>query len=167
VKPNPVTAFVELLEEVTCNLLLICMLFVTFIQIVFRYVLGTPLTWSEEFARLAFVWINLIAASIVTRKKANISLDLVVTYLPVKARLVLEVVMNLLVMAAFIWLFVPSIRYTQFMNTVPSAALEWPMGVFYIGMPIAIVLLCFSIIRQVLNAVDQLRTGKEGNELVK
>lgn len=166
-KRNPVTAFVERIEEFACNLLLICMLIVTFIQIISRYVLGTPLTWSEEFARLAFVWLNLIAVSIVTRKKANVSLDLVVSYLPVKVRLVIEVVMNLLIAAALLWLFIPSIKFIKFMNSVPSAAMEWPMGVFYMGMPITIVLLCMVIIKQVTNAVEQLRNGKEGNELVK
>ena len=166
-KLNKITSFFKRIEELSCSLLLICMLAVTFAQIIFRYVLGTPLTWSEELARMTFVWLNLIGACIVTRHKANVSLDLITSHLPVKIRLIIEIGMNLLVMASLIWLFTPSVRYIQFMNTIPSAALEWPMGVFYIGMPLAIVSISATLIRQIVETANELITGREGVEFVK
>ncbi|MGE5604807.1 MAG: TRAP transporter small permease [Bacteroidota bacterium] len=166
-KINEMVSFFRRIEEITCSLLLICMLVVTFTQIIFRYVFRAPLTWSEEFARLMFIWLNLIGASTVTRNKANVSLDLIVSHFPAKIRLIIETVMNLLIMVALIWIFIPSIKYVQFMNTIPSAALEWPMGVFYIGMPVAIIFICVTLVRQLSEAAQKLLTGRGDGEFVK
>lgn len=166
-KQGKLTAVLERIEELSCILLLVLMLIVTFAQILFRYVLGTPLTWSEEFARLLFIWLNLIGAGIAIRYKAHVSFDLVTSRIKNKFRVAIEICMNLIIIASLIGILIPSIKYVQFMNTIPSAALEWPMGVFYLGMPLAIVFISVTLINQMLMSIQEIMTVKEGDEVVK
>src|SRR5215217_5315414 len=48
---------------------------VTFLQVLFRYVLGSSLTWSEELSRYVFVWIIFIGVSVATRRGEHILVD--------------------------------------------------------------------------------------------
>ena len=49
-----------------------------FMQVVFRYVLRRPLSWSEELARYTFVWISLLGAAAVIPKSLTQGIDLLV-----------------------------------------------------------------------------------------
>ena len=49
-----------------------------FMQVIFRYVLKAPLSWSEELARYTFMWITFLGASVALRQNSlpNITLGL-------------------------------------------------------------------------------------------
>lgn len=46
-------------------------------QVIWRYVLQSPLSWSEEVARLAMIWLTFIAASFVLATRQHIVVDLI------------------------------------------------------------------------------------------
>lgn len=45
-------------------------------QVIARYVLHNPLSWSEEVARLAMIWLTFIAASFILARREHIAVDL-------------------------------------------------------------------------------------------
>src|SRR5699024_225552 len=53
-------------------------------QVFTRYVLNTPLSWSEELARLMVVWLSLLVVGFLASRNAHIAVDLLAVYLPKK-----------------------------------------------------------------------------------
>ncbi|WP_348815708.1 TRAP transporter small permease [Halomonas sp. H10-59] len=65
---------------------------VVFAQFFSRYVLGSPLGWTEEVARYLLICVGFLAATVGVRKRSHIRLELLYRYLPLRAS------------AAMIWL---------------------------------------------------------------
>ena len=66
------------LETVICVLLL-AMTFVVFGQVIARYVLQTPLSWSEELARFMLIWLSMLSAAYGFKTKSHFALKLLVS----------------------------------------------------------------------------------------
>jgi TRAP-type C4-dicarboxylate transport system permease small subunit len=49
-------------------------------SVVFRYVLLSPLTWSEEVGRYVMIWMGFLAASIAVRRGLHVGVDFVVRW---------------------------------------------------------------------------------------
>lgn len=69
-----------------------CMAGVVFAQFFSRYVLSSPLGWTEEVARYLLICVGFLAATIGVRKRSHIRLELLYRYLPTP------------VSAVFVWL---------------------------------------------------------------
>ena len=46
-------------------------------QVVCRYALGAPLTWSEELARYMQIWMVMLGSAVMMRKGGHLAIDLV------------------------------------------------------------------------------------------
>jgi len=57
--------------EVTLCVLLIAIVSVTFIQVVFRYVLHFSLAWAEELARFLLLWLAALASAYAFKTKSH------------------------------------------------------------------------------------------------
>lgn len=64
-------------EQIVSVMLLTTIVVTMGAQVIWRYVLQTPLSWSEEIARLAMIWLTFIAASFVSAKHQHIAVDLI------------------------------------------------------------------------------------------
>lgn len=75
-------AAVRRLENAVITLLLggICLVMVA--QVVFRFLLKTPLAWSDELATYSFVWLALLGSTVGVRENAHIGVDAVVRLFP-------------------------------------------------------------------------------------
>jgi len=58
-------------------------------QVVCRYAFNSPLVWSEELARLAFVWLAMLAWSLGSRRRSHIAITVLADLLPARPRLAL------------------------------------------------------------------------------
>lgn len=88
------TGFFRAIERVADALMiaLFAMIFALVLaQIVCRYVFGSPLVWSEELARMAFMWLGMLAWSLGSRRRSHIAITLVADRLPEAARLALAI----------------------------------------------------------------------------
>lgn len=65
------------IEQVMAVILLATLVITMAAQVIWRYVLQSPLSWSEEIARLAMIWLTFIAAGFVTAKRQHIAVDLI------------------------------------------------------------------------------------------
>lgn len=54
----------------------LCFMAVSLIQVFFRYVLSNSLSWSEELARILFVWATYLGIAVVSRDKEQITVDI-------------------------------------------------------------------------------------------
>lgn len=137
---------IELLTKAVLVLLVAVMVVVSLAQVVWRYVFGDPLIWSEEMARYAFIWIAYLSAWLAWKHRAHIALD-AVAYLrnPGLERLAARLV-EVLVFAFCVYTFHSNIRLLGLTAGQPSAILEIPMAWVYAGYSAMTLLICGDII---------------------
>jgi TRAP-type C4-dicarboxylate transport system permease small subunit len=110
-------------------------------QVVFRYALNSPLTWSEELARYLFIWCAFLGWIVASRRHSHLAMTFVVERLPRAARLTLAVHVQLATLL-FAWLL-GSRGLTLVRNSwdVENVAVPFNLGIVYLIEPIAAALI--------------------------
>jgi TRAP-type transport system small permease protein len=67
--------------EIVAALLIFVLTIMVFLQVLYRYVLHSPLAWSEEFAMFLFQWCIFIGAALAIRHGYHFHVDLVTSRL--------------------------------------------------------------------------------------
>lgn len=119
----------------TAGALLAAMTAIVLLQVVFRYVLNDSLIWTEEVSKTMMVWAAFLVAPWAYRHGANVGIDLLAEALPAKARRLLGMLLNALVLwivAAFGW---ESLGLVERGFSIRAASLELPVGWFFTVLP--------------------------------
>jgi len=85
----------EVLGAMALGLLIVFLV----ISVFSRYAMDLGLPWSDELARLLFVWIVMVGFAIAVRHRSNVGVDWLVTKLPPAGRRVVAVVQDVAVLA--------------------------------------------------------------------
>ena len=115
---------------------------VVFLQFFTRYVLNNSLGWTEEIARYLLIGVTFIGAVSAVRRESHIAVELLYTRLPHRARLVLQVfvdIVSLVFYAAMVWLCSQLAQKTfQKMTSidVPKSVVYWIVTACFAGMAI-------------------------------
>lgn len=129
--------FVLSLEKGLLVLLIPCMLFLGLLQIISRFVIQRPITWSEAMLTYMFVWTSFIGASLAVHEKAHFGVELLVNKLPAALSRKLEILVSLLIFAFAGLIFYKGVYLVfanrdQLMPALPYA-MSWP----YLILPIS------------------------------
>jgi TRAP-type C4-dicarboxylate transport system permease small subunit len=73
--------FDHLIEGV-CAILMVALAVVVFIQVFNRFILQTPLAWSEDLAMLLYQWVVFVGASLGVKRMRHFGIELVVRQFP-------------------------------------------------------------------------------------
>jgi TRAP-type C4-dicarboxylate transport system permease small subunit len=118
---------------------------IVFVSVLFRYVLNSPLTWTEELASLLFAWVTFVGAYVGFRSRSHISIDTLVIFLPPVVRLWVTRFVDvsvLLLLALFLWEGT-SLTLTTWSLEFP--AMEISRGYLYLAIPVGAVLMAFGM----------------------
>ena len=130
---------------------------VVFLQVVFRYVLRQPLFWSEELPRYLLIWMSFLAAALAQKQDAHINITLCLAPLSTRARQVLKILTDAVILA-FLWVLVYSGGLvTSITAHHRSTALQLPMGLVYAALPVGAVLMSLYLVLQIADAVRRLK----------
>jgi len=134
--------------ETVVTLLTAVMVATVILQVFFRFVVGNPLSWSEELARYAFVWITFLGAAVAYRHGAHIVVEAVVALLPHRVQLALVWVVDALMVAALVVLLVQGLAFVEVTATVKATMLQIPMSWVYGAVPVsAAIMLAYQVER--------------------
>jgi TRAP-type C4-dicarboxylate transport system permease small subunit len=111
--------------------LLVAMFVAFMLQIVTRYVLNAPLSWTAEVSTLAWVWGILWGAGLVLRDEEEIRFDVVYRVLPEGGRRVADAITGTAVVAVFTWSLPAMVDYVTFMKVEKSAYLGIRFDLLY------------------------------------
>ncbi len=116
---------------------LFCALFVIVLaQVFFRYILNSPLIWSEELARYIFVWISFLGWLMATRDQDHIVLTMLRDRLPARARTAWLVVIELAHLGFALILLVTGWRLALRNLSVATVTLPVPFTIVYAVVPV-------------------------------
>lgn len=74
------------LIEAACAVAVVALAVIVFVQVFNRFVLKTPLAWSEDLAMLLFQWVVYLGAALGVKRMRHFGIELVVRQLPQRVR---------------------------------------------------------------------------------
>lgn len=113
-------------------------------QVFTRQVLAAPGTWTDEGARLTFVWLGLFSSAFLFGERGHIAVEVVARKFPPKSERWLAVVVQLIVLFfALVLLVWGGWRASQNAWTQNLSALPFTFGQMYLALPISGILMSF------------------------
>lgn len=128
---------------------------VTFMQVVWRFLLKSPLPWSQDIIRLCFTYLVFLGAAYCVKDNAHLGIDVVVSMLKPKARKVVDLFISLVLLAFFVFLSYYGAVFMQTGTSQMAPYLPLRMSLYYASVPVSAVLMVFYM---ALQLVEQLRT---------
>lgn len=138
----------QLIEKFLAGLLAILVLDVLW-QVISRYILSAPSSFTDELAGFLLIWVSLFGAAYVTGQKEHLAIDLLIQRSGPARRKFLEVFIGVCIVIFSMTVLVVGgawLVYTRFALEVKSAALEIPLGYVYIVLPIGGILIIYYVI---------------------
>lgn len=134
--------------ESVLALLMAVMVGTVILQVFYRFALGNPLSWSEELARYAFVWITFLGAAVAYRHGAHIVVETIVVLLPRRLQAALAWVVDALMVLALVVLMVQGLGIVQISANVEATMLGISMSWVYGAVPVsAAIMLAYQVER--------------------
>ncbi len=128
------------------------------LQIVSRYFF-TPLMWPEELALLSFLWAALLGALYAKRRESLVAFTMVYDAMSPRGQTIMRITGNLLLVAAFVISFKPSLDFVIFISYKKSSVLSIPMNVVSAAY---LVFLVDITIRYIIDVVRDMRSLRAG-----
>ena len=129
------------LEEWIGGTLFVGMFIILVLQIISRQILDDPLIWSEELARLFFVYVGMLGISMGIRTQSHVMIDFVYARLPEKLQKIIFTGIQMI-----IFLCISSFSYFGYLLIEKKADIELvSLGIsakwMYIALPVISVLM--------------------------
>ena len=122
------------LEDFVTLIVSILLVVIVFFQVFFRYVLNSPLAWSEELARFTFVWLVFISSAVVARDDSHMSMNFVVNLMPEKVRAIIDVISKLIISIFMVITMRQTIIIMRITASQASPSLQIPMSLIYFSL---------------------------------
>ena len=135
------------------------------LQVLFRFVLGAPLHYTEEVARYLTIWAALLGASLAMRSGTHFSVGYLVGHLPSPFDRVVIAMSRLLVVGFLITFVVTSSLLLERGLVESSPASRIPMVLVYVAAPISGLLMLFFIAAQVVGGDPRSLPSEEFEDL--
>lgn len=123
-------------------------------QVFTRFVVGTPSSFTDELARYLMIWVGVLGAAYVAGQKMHVAIDLFPKKLNKEGQIKLKTFVNsLIILFCFGALIVGGIRLVYITYTLEqySAALQIPLALVYLVIPISGALIIFYKVSDIIN----------------
>jgi TRAP-type C4-dicarboxylate transport system permease small subunit len=152
--------FIELVLLFICSALLVLLTLSVFLEVVIRYVLNAPLSWTEEIARFALVWFAMLASAVAARRGVHFAFRWGMKPFPEAVRRPVRQVVNVLVITFLSFLLVQGIGTLGVVSDQTSMATEIDMRIPYSAIPVGMGLVMVIYMIDVADAVLSHWTGR-------
>lgn len=152
-----ISRFLNKIIEILLYLLMIILVSVTFLQVFCRFVLKTPISWSQEVVKTCFVWIIFLGAAIAVREQTHLSMDIVVPHLRGAAQKIVRAGIYVISLVCAFFMLYGGIEYSIQCLHKKMMTLPLPADVQYIAMPIAAALMLWYLIEKAWISVSHRR----------
>lgn len=130
------------------NLIMAILVTVVFMQVIFRFVLDSPLAWTEELARYSLIWLTFLGAAYAMSLKAHIGMEFFVNLFKVSIRKVLYIIATFASLLFFLLMVMEGFDLAMQGMSQLSPVLRIPMGMIYMVIPVSGVVLIINMASQ-------------------
>ena len=119
------------------------------LQVFFRYVIQSSLIWSEEISRYFLIWVSFLGASIALRKQSHINVSMLLDFLTKRGFGIAAILSYTISLVTLLVLsYFGSVIALRNMHQL-SVVTKVPMGIVYLCIPIASLLMLVQIMENV------------------
>ena len=134
-----------------CMMLLFIILFIIVIAgIISRVVFNSPFTWTEEAARLAFIWMIFMGISYGTKYNKHINVTIIMDKMPDKAAAGLYIFWDIVALVVYLWISFYGFKYIGYMKGTYTSVLRFDQAITTSIVAISAVLNCYRIIERIV-----------------
>ncbi len=132
-------------------------------QVITRFILKNPSSWTEELATNLMIWVGLLGAAVALNYKDHLGIDYFVGKLPEIKRLWTEVFVYICI--TFFSVFVMFIGGLKLVSITfrfgqLSPAMKLPMGYVYLAVPVAGIFLAIYSIEYLIETINRLKKSQ-------
>ncbi len=140
-------------------------MFISFIiQVFFRYVVRSPLTWSYELCQMSFLWAGILGACFTLRKNEHVVFGLVYDGLGQKGKCVCDIIAGLICVAALGLLMLPTYKYLMQISNRYPATIKVPFSLIFLPFFLMIVVSIARFAMDIYRSIAKLARGCQGRE---
>jgi TRAP-type transport system small permease protein len=147
------------IEDVALSVLMIVLVLDVTAQVLARYVMLQPLSWTEELARYTFIYVTFFGSAAAIRDRSHVSIDVCVKLLPLSAQLIISLAADALIIASLAYLFYWSILSTLKVKILHSVAMQISFSFIYVIVPISLLLMILRIVIRIIEDVTRFKRG--------
>lgn len=133
-----------------CGFLMFLMAVIITAQVLSRYIVGSPLTWSEELGRYIFVWMSFLGMAVAIKQGSHVALDILVKKLTGVSQKILILINNCLVFFFGVCLSVSGFMLVELGMNQKSPTLQLPMKYVYIVIPISGIIILYFVLSETI-----------------
>lgn len=123
------------------------MLAIAFIGVVFRYVVNSPITWSDSLALWLLIWLSFLGAPYPLDQGTHYIVEWLVTKFPLRMQIWTAIVVNIMVLSFCVAIFWTSIWLCLINIRQTASPIELPYAIPYSAIPIGFFVICLIVIR--------------------
>lgn len=146
---NKIKSFLNLVEVHLMVILMVIFMVNIFLQIFLRVLFNYPLFFAEELSRYAFLWMVFLGLSYATLHDKHIRVSIVVNLLPEKIQTAIDIIIQIFTIAAFVWIFVTSLKYFVFCGNAVTSAMRIPKKMVSLILPFSSILVIIRCIQKI------------------
>lgn len=131
-------------------LILLGFLVLSTLQVVSRFVLNLPFTWTEELTAALVIWMTFLGAIAIQRRDSHIRVEMVREFLSAKTVAILYGFFDLAILACLIAMCIGGWHTLQETGYQKTPALGIPLNLITAAVPIASIPLAIFVVRNAL-----------------
>ena len=156
---NPIRGAAAALQRLTaaldrsvcwaCIALFAAIFVIMVLQVICRYLLGSPLVWSEELARYLYIWACYLGAPVAMRRGSHIAITLFVDWLPAGAVRAISLFWHVVALVFLAALAILGALLTVRSHTLIAITVPIPWSFIYVAVPVSAVLMMLQTVEAV------------------
>ena len=123
-----------------------------FLQVLFRYVINSSLSWTAELSGYLLIWLVLLAAAAEVSRGGHIAMHIAIDHFPPALQLWVKRFSAMLILVFALIMMVYGLDLAQRTMTQEATTLPITMGEVYLAVPVAGLLIAINAIRLLLAA---------------
>ena len=127
--------------EAICVALLAATVLIAFAAVMFRYVIGSALSWSFEASLALLTYITFLGAYLAARKSAHLKVEVLVSRLPVLGQALVFSLNQMIILGIAYVMIHYGVRQLWLFHDQQSLVMEMPLGLLYAAIPLSGVLI--------------------------
>ena len=151
---------IDKILEAICAALLAATVLITFIAVIFRYVIGAALSWSFEVSLALLTYLTFVGCYLAMRKNAHLKVEVLVMRLPVPAQIVVFVFNQVVIFAIAAVMVIFGTRQMVMFHSQTTLVMELPLGLLYAAIPLSGMLMGLQTVTELLGGVRRWRRSE-------
>ena len=124
----------------------------TITQVFLRYVMNSPLFWSEELTRYLIIWLTFLGAGLGVRHRGHITVEFLARIFPLSFQRILNFSLDILIIAYLFVLCWLGVKVMMVFMVFKSSALSIPQGYIFLAVPVGAAIMIYHKVRQILKS---------------